>query len=98
VSPGSPGETAITVPIDMSSIVNGTIDGTITVVPHFEQPDSDSAIELGWTTTPLSVGSFISFNQYYSGTPAPNVLNAEVSPVPEPSPGVLFCGGLAALI
>lgn len=97
VQPGSPGTSLATTNIDMTSIQNGTIDGTLIYTPYFVNPGQYSNVYLSWS---LLTGKYVSYGTYWPGTPDPTISSyAVISAVPLPSAMWLLSSfGLLGLI
>lgn len=92
VSPGSPGSTTATVDMDMSSIVDGTIDGRIEFVPVFDSPSDASLIDFNWQ---LKTGHYFGYGSFAFAAPDPTILANAVVPIP-PAVG-LFASALGVM-
>lgn len=89
VSPGSPGTTPFTVDIDMSSIVNGTIDGRIEYVPFFDAPSEYSVVDQVWR---ISTGHYVGYGSYWVASPEPIIYSHEVVQVVPAPPAAWLLG------
>ncbi len=95
VSPGSLGATAATVDIDMSSIINGTIDGRIEFEPVFDAPIGASVIDFSWE---IKTGHYLGYGSSSLAQPAPTIYSsAVVQVVPIPSAVWLFGSALGVV-